>query len=167
MAQAAKGKASTGLQARGARSDAARLLRALAVSPDPDWTRCMGNGARWLTQRESEVGACHGGPSAGVRALLGDEALLRALSQWCAGRVAQGDVEMLRVIPAAITGARGCARDAWEIAAREGQAMLDRVGDQSEGLSRLMARDVPTAELVQTEGTDRPADRVPPEGGGG
>jgi hypothetical protein len=55
--------------------------------------------------------------------LLVDGADLRGDARYLSAKArATGDAELLRIASSLLTSARQCERDAWELAAREGQA---------------------------------------------
>ena len=109
------------LAARRKRARVGRVGRR-SYETDPEFAPWERWGKAWASHRRGELAKCHGGEiSAEVGALVEDEGLCRARSRFAhAQYAATKDREWAREARAESTEARQLAKDAWEIAAREG-----------------------------------------------
>jgi hypothetical protein len=119
--------------ARGNRTAHAKRLRsgprgALAMleasGSDPAWQAAARWGRRYSSHRRAELAQAHGGQlSAGVGTIVESAAdLLADARYWRAKAIATSDPELSRLAAQLTAQARGCERDAWELAAREAVA---------------------------------------------
>lgn len=126
------------------RSGPRGALAALEASgSDPAWVAAARWGRRYSSHRRAELARAHGGElSAGVGTIVESAAdLLADARYWRAKAIATSDPELSRLAAQLTAQARGCERDAWELAAREAQAR-----------PRESARDRIAREMIQARG---------------
>lgn len=163
-----------------------RSLKVLAKKGDEAWCRHLTEADAAWRRRAREVASEQGMLTEGAANLLSDEALLRALAWYMAERAASSPDDaqsLLRLVSPCLAQARACARDAWELAQREGEKAARGADAQSEALRLLTERRegaVPTdgeaADVSQGappvcqdepgDGPDDWSDGGPLEGGG-
>jgi hypothetical protein len=95
-----------------------------ASGDDPAWHAAARWGRRYSSHRRAELASAHGGElSAGVGTIIESAAdLLADARYWRAKAIATGDPELSRLSAQLTAQARGCERDAWELASREATA---------------------------------------------
>jgi len=100
------------------------LAQLEASGQDPAWIAAARWGRRYSAHRRAELARAHGGElSAGVGTIVESAAALLADARyWRAKAIAAGDPELSRLSAQLTAQARGCERDAWELAAREAAA---------------------------------------------
>lgn len=123
---------SNGRFIRGNRSGKSKRLRVgvkghlahLEAQADAAWRAAMKWGRRYAAHRRAELAQLHGGEiSAGVGALVESEGMLLASSRyWHARGMAENSADHCKLAATLEAQARGCKRDAWELAAREAAA---------------------------------------------
>jgi hypothetical protein len=98
-----------------------------ASGKDPAWQAAARWGRRYSAHRRAELARAHGGElSAGVGTIIESAAdLLADARYWRAKAIATSDPELSRLAAQLTAQARGCERDAWELAAREATARRD------------------------------------------
>ena len=105
-------------------------LVALERKGDHAWQAAAKWGKRYGVHRRGELARAHGGSiSAGVGALTEDEQQLRTDARyWRAKGMAEGNADYCKLAASLLAQARGAARDAWELAAREAAARPPEAG---------------------------------------
>ena len=129
---AGRDRDSQGRFRKGNRAAAAKRIKAghggalakLRAKGDPHAIAAMKWGRRYGSHRRAELAQLHGGEiSAGVGAMVESASSLLALARyWEARSVADGDPDLAKLAASLISQARGCERDAWELASREAEA---------------------------------------------
>jgi hypothetical protein len=111
-------------KAKRVRSGPRGALAALESTGDAAWLASARWGRRYGAHRRAELAQAHGGSlSAGVGTIIESAAdLLADARYWRAKAIALGDPELSRLAAQLTAQARGCERDAWELAAREAKA---------------------------------------------
>jgi len=111
-------------KAKRVRSGPRGALANLETHADPAWLASCRWGRRYGAHRRAELARAHGGAiSAGVGAIVESAADLMADARyWRAKAMEKGDPELSRLAAQLTAQARGCERDAWELAAREAAA---------------------------------------------
>lgn len=125
-------------KAKRVRSGPRGALAMLEAKGDEAWRAAVRWGQRYGAHRRRELAQAHGGAlSAGVGAIVESAASLMADARyWRAKAIATTDPELSRLSAQLMAQARGCERDAWELAAREAAARPRR-----DGLAALLASD--------------------------
>lgn len=126
-------------QAKRIRSGPRGALAALIVKGDAIYQAAAKWGRRYGSHRRAELATAHGGAiSAGVGAMVESAAEMMADARyWRARGIAEGNPDFTRLAAQLIAQARGCERDAWELAARE--AAVRPGADPMDALRRRMA----------------------------
>jgi hypothetical protein len=111
-------------KAKRIRSGPRGALAALIVRGDPVYQAAAKWGRRYGSHRRAELAMAHGGGiSAGVGAMVESAAEMMADARyWRARGIAEGNPDYARLAAQLIAQARGCERDAWELASREAEA---------------------------------------------
>jgi hypothetical protein len=115
----------------------------LARQGDEAWGKHFRAADAAFRRRAREVASEQGMLTEGAANLLSDEALLRALAWYMAERAASSPDDaqsLLRLVSPCLAQARACARDAWELAQREGEKAARGADAQSEALRLLTER---------------------------
>jgi len=112
------------------RSGLRGALVALESKADVAWQAADKWGKRYGSHRRGELARAHGGSiSAGVGSLVEDAAMLRTDARyWRARGMADGNPDYSKLASSLLAQARGCERDAWELASREAAAREDDDG---------------------------------------
>ena len=99
-----------------------------ASGKDEAWLAAARWGRRYSAHRRAELARAHGGElSAGVGTIIESAAdLLADARYWRAKAIATSDPELSRLAAQLTAQARGCERDAWELATREAAARPKR-----------------------------------------
>lgn len=114
------------------RSGPRGALAKLEAQGDDAWKAAVRWGRRYGAHRRGELAAAHGALSAGVGAIVESAADLMADARyWRAKAIATGDPELSKLAAQLTAQARGCERDAWELAAREATARGSLASPQS------------------------------------
>lgn len=108
-------------RAKRIRSGPRGALAALIVKGDPIYQAAAKWGRRYGAHRRAELAKSHGGAiSAGVGAMIESAAEMMADARfWRAKGIAECNPDFSRLAAQLIAQARGCERDAWELASRE------------------------------------------------
>lgn len=98
-------------------------LAMLEAKGDPARRATVNWGRRYGAHRRAELAQAHGGSiSAGVGAIIESAADLMADGRyWRARGIAEGNPDYAKLAAQLMAQARGCERDAWELAAREAE----------------------------------------------
>jgi hypothetical protein len=109
-------------------------LAVLEASGDAAARAAVRWGRRYGAHRRAELAQAHCGLSAGVSTIIESAADLMADARyWRARGVAEGNPEHYRLAAQLMAQARGCERDAWELASREAVARKQSQSDSTHG----------------------------------
>ena len=110
-------------RAKKVRSGPRGALAELEAKGDPAARASVNWGRRYGSHRRAELTRAHGFLSAGVATIVESAADLMADARyWRARGVAEGNPDHYRLAAQLMAQARGCERDAWELASREAAA---------------------------------------------
>jgi hypothetical protein len=132
-------------KARRLRPDAHGALGALEALGDPAHKVAVRWGKRYGAHRRQELAKAFGAISAGVGAIIESAAgLLADARYWRARGIAESNADHSRLAAQLTAQARGCERDAWELASRE-TAARPAVDPLAAARARLAAIQLPPA----------------------
>lgn len=119
-----------------------------ASGKDEAWLAAARWGRRYSSHRRAELARAHGGElSAGVGTIIESAAdLLADARYWRAKAIASCDPELSRLAAQLTAQARGCERDAWELAAREAAVRSRPTESAVDRMKRELAEQQPRSK---------------------